>query len=175
MPLTHFFLASMAELRTACPGWKDPLPHAVKRTVVNPFTKQPREITTTSPDPADPFEPGAALHANLAPLFRVDLKGLSTADIEELVRVVLEGPELEAADVYEFPLHGPPESEEVILRTPQLLVDRLARMNPDALEACLEKWNEATDTNLGEYLAALADLARRAVAENRQVFMWMCP
>jgi len=88
----------MVELRTACPGWKDPLPHAVKRKVINPFTNESLEIMTTAPDPADPFEPGAAVHANLAPLHRVDLKGLGTVEMENLVRVVLDGPELEAAD-----------------------------------------------------------------------------
>jgi hypothetical protein len=176
MPLTDFFLASMQELRAACPGWKDPLPQPVKRQSVNPFTRQPMEFMSCAPDEAEPFDPGAAERANLTGLHRVDLKGLGTAEMEELVRVVLEGPEQHAANVYDTPLYGPPgDSDEVIFRMPTALIDRLARMDDTAVADYLERWNEAVGHDLSEYLAALTELARKGVAENRQVFMWICP
>ena len=174
MPLTDFFLASMQELRAACPGWKAPLPRPVKRQGVNPFTKKPIEILTTAPDPAE-FDAGASKHADSARLHRVDLKGLSPVELEGLVRVVLEESDSQVSNVYDVPLYAPPGTDEVIFRVPPALVDRLARLDAAALASCVEQWNTASGRNLSEYLAPLAELARKAVVESREMFMWMCP
>jgi hypothetical protein len=130
------------------PRMEGPLPQPVRRQAVNPFTKKAIEITTTAPDPAEPFDPGATKHADVARLHRVDLKGLGTVEMEELVRVVLERPEQHAANVYDMPLHGPPGGEEVIFRMPPALIHRLAGMDAAALAKCLEQWNKAVGRNL---------------------------
>jgi hypothetical protein len=176
VPLTDFFVASMPELRVACRGWKDPLPRPVTRPGVNPFTMQPMEILTDAPDPSEGFDTGALERADLAGLHRVDLKGLGTTEMEALVSVALDESEQKTADVYDTPLYGPPTSSaEIILRVPPILVDRLARMEDVALDRCLAQWNTAVGRDMTEYLTSLVTLARMAVSESKQVFMWLCP
>ena len=52
---TTFFAATAEELEVAFPGWLKPLAKPVKKTSINPFTKQP--VTY------DSWEPDEALHA----------------------------------------------------------------------------------------------------------------
>ena len=178
--LTDFFLASPEELRAACRGWKEPLATRVKRQGVNPFTKKPMEILTTAPD--EPFAADTVRHLDLSRFHPVDLKGLGTSDMEELMRVALGASDEEARAVYDIAIHGPPDTDEMILCVPPALVARLARMSPTDIAGCGGRWHEVFESGLrspgeraSDYLTPLVELARRAMSENRQMFMWMCP
>jgi hypothetical protein len=97
--------------------------------------------------------------------------------MEHLMRVALGATtDEEVAGVYEVPLWSPPGTEETIFRVPPPLVERLAAMSQADLSDCGDRWNAAFGGNLKEdYLGPLAELARKATAEGRQVFMWMSP
>jgi hypothetical protein len=125
---------------------------------------------------------------DLSRLHRVDLKGLGTVEMEQLMRVALGATDEDVRAVYDVPLWGPPGTEETIFRVPSSLVERLARMSETELAACGERWTAAVRGGLGahglerfardlvrDYLFPLSELARRAVEENRQMFMWMSP
>ncbi|HEY3816843.1 MAG TPA: hypothetical protein VGL81_06725 [Polyangiaceae bacterium] len=188
MPLTDFFLASVEELRAACRGWKEPLATPVIRRGTNPFTKKPIEIRTTAPDPGEPFPADAVLHVDLSRLHRVDLKGLGTVEMEHLMRTTLGAADEDVRALYDPPLWGPPATDETVLRVPPALVQHLARMSETELAACGDRWTAAVRGGMDahglerfardlrrDYLFPLSELARRAVAENRQMFMWMAP
>ena len=171
----HFlFLASIEELCAAGPGWKRPLSRLVSTRGVNPFTNQPIEIASTNPGGA--FEPGTPSRLDLSAFPRVRVEDLSAEDLEHLLRVVLNASDDEVAGVYEIPLHGPPgdgEDEEMVYRVPPALVEHLARLNAADLETSAKRWSEAVARDTDEHLALLVGLARRATAENRQVFTCM--
>jgi len=173
--LTDFFVASAEELRAACRGWKEPLPTPVKRQTLHPFTKRPMEIMTTGPDPGEPFDPDTVRSPDLSPFRPVDFKGLGTTEMEDLMRAALDATDEQVNAVYDTALYGPPETEQLIFRVPPPLVERLAGMSPRDLEACGKRWNALVGDEPGPYLAPLAELARKAKSENRQLYMWICP
>jgi hypothetical protein len=121
--LTDFFVASAEELRAACRGWKEPLPAPVKRQALHPFTKQPMEIMTTGPDPGEPFHPDTVRNPDLSPFRPVDLKGLGTAEMEDLMRAALDATDEQADAVYDTALYGPPETGQHIFGSPRGLVE----------------------------------------------------
>jgi hypothetical protein len=51
---TTFFAAQPSELAGALPGWRQPLPSPVKRTRVNPFTRQPQTYESWEPEHIEP-------------------------------------------------------------------------------------------------------------------------
>ncbi len=168
-----FFVASMDELRGACPGWKEPLSAPVRRTTVNPFTKQVKDVFTTAPDPSE-FASDAAHGIDLSRLEPVYLRALGRTQMEHLMRVALHAKGEEVRAVHDTPLHGPPESNQFISRVPDPLVKRLAQMTQSELVACGDAF--VFGLRLSQhYLGLLAELARRATAEDRQLFLWESP
>ena len=69
-----------------------------------------------------------------------------------------------------------------LFRVPQILCDALASATPDDIDrhgrawAATEEWTAdgGTAADIVPYLAEIAQLASRAKAEQRSLFMWMC-
>lgn len=173
--LGDFFLASPTELREACRGWKEPLLTPVKRQGVNPFTKKPFEILTTAPDPSEPFAHDATRNADLSRLHRVDSKGLSSVELESLMRVAL-GSAADVRAVHDCALWPPPGTEESILRVPPALIAWLAALDEKDFSEWAKRWSAAHGRDLSLYFAPIAMLARKVTAdEARQMYMWLAP
>jgi hypothetical protein len=174
--LVDFLVASMDDLRTACRGWKEPLATPVKRSVVNPFTGQAKEYLTTDPDRREPFPPDTVRSPDLSRCRRVELKGLKLhVEVNQLI-LALGATDEEIRTVYDVPLYGSPETKERISRVPSSLVERLARMSPDEVVACAQRWDAKVSGEPGHrYLGKLAELAQEATSENQPMFIWMSP
>ena len=158
MAYTTFFLCQSDQLPGGFPGWKPP---PVKRTVINPFTRQEMEITTDEPewdaDPSGTPMPEFAV-ANIQGDYATYLenriprfvqsqphwcgKNLTLIELQPLVRAVLQAPDL----ILRSPLFAHPASNSLLLEVPLEFVSILARATDADLQDLARSWAEAMST-----------------------------
>jgi hypothetical protein len=192
-----FFLAASHELAVALRGWKRASPlltEPITVTVTNPYTKESRRVRTWIDDQLPVAEDGAAASADLRALPWIDQKGIMTTDLVDLAAVVMQW-DLDRADseVHGRLLEGPGDARAAVCELPPLLLARLAAAAPAELARYGRGWaatRRRYDDGVGlagDYtlkreparldsqwitrLHAIAELARRAVAEDRGMFL----
>jgi hypothetical protein len=187
--LTDFFLANDAEMAKACRGWKRPLPllgAPVRRVVTNPFTKKPVEFFTRLPPGRVAADPHAVDHPSLDGLPRIDQKGLMDQELRLLGEVVMGWDEPFSADeISGRQLIGPDSTEIAVFEIPPELLRRLESLSPAECESFGMEWGrrmqEINEFGVGspaDWAARLCELsafAKRAAAENRKMYVWICP
>lgn len=170
--VTQGFVADSEELRRHFVGWKAPLSKPVKRKVPHPVTGEPIVIQTTAPDPSEPFPAEASQPVDLQPLGAKELPGLLPAEMEDLMRLAVNADRLQANEVNTVALHGP-SSDRLLLAVPQSLVAHLAGLSEQAVASLGDSWSSAVGAEFRRHLAVLAELSRRAVAERKNVILWI--
>jgi hypothetical protein len=194
MGRTDFFLATAEELRAVVPGWKRPPPllsRPMSMIVTNLTTRLSKEIRTWVAGELPAADEDAIATADFRGLPWIDQRGLLTPDVVELASIVMRW-ELDRADseIHGRLLAGPPHATAAVSEVPPALVGRMARLSarelarharewaarsagePVAVAGALalrcESWPESERT---ARLSALATLARRAVADGRDMFL----
>jgi hypothetical protein len=194
---TTFFAATAIELEAAFSGWMKPLSKPVKKTSINPFTKQPVTYDSWEPEEASRPAPPAArpvvvamrgdyqaylrnrLPSGLQALPNLAAKGVLSTHVEQLLAVVAkraEEPLLPAL----FPPGGSAATGKTLDVLPGWGVEAIASLRTDALpvqgEALAtaegwfadEGWAAKDCTGL---LGELRDLAARAFGERRALYL----
>jgi hypothetical protein len=182
------FIATLAELQIALPGWRVPLRESVARMGLNPFTKEPLLFPNTrdpGPDEAPsvpltlPFQCMALPAVEdwedryLALDFTLSNEpGITPADREA-------GRELEvmlARGLCDEPLFGGMNQEgdpRFLYSVPERIVERLATLPAEDLPNMLRAWNRRSrSANALEDLHGLRDLAVAALSQRRLMFIW---
>ena len=173
-------------LAAAFPGWQKPLPHPVARQLHNPFTNEPiyRDtgepylITTRAPDGPWPDEISCP---NLERFQRCDLAPIGHHEIATLGRCLLS-----RADEIIGALFAPPSYGWNLWAIPQSLTATLSELVstadiPQSWLAALRAQSHADDDLLAQVadwnaaLDTLVQLARRAMAESAQLFVYEGP
>jgi hypothetical protein len=185
--LTDFFIANEEEMNTVCHGWKKPAPLLDEyRTVTatNPFIQTQTTIRTR----ANPNQPEADEDAVLACEFRhlpwIAQKGILTTEVAELACVLKVWDEERAhEEVHGRVLIGPMDAEETVIQVHPTLLERLATLSSEECARCGAEWakvrraNEPAgpDSDWITRVSEIAALAKRAVDDRRDMYMWICP
>jgi len=182
------FIATRAELRAALPGWRTPLPAAVERRGVNPFTGVTIKVRTRDPGPDQPVTVPASL-----PFEHVLLPNEEDWESRYVaLDLALAGEEGRAPDHFREPdalnaiiaargldqdaLVGESAQSDPrwVLVVPQQVVSRLDSLEEGSLGAALEAWNRCSPTtSTFDDLRDLWSLAKRAIAQRREMFLWL--
>jgi hypothetical protein len=182
------FIATRTELGDALGDWRVPLTRPIERLGRNPFTGKLMTLKTRDPGPDVPVTVPSWLpfeHVLLpneedwesryialdlalagedgrAPDFFQDLE----AQLAMMAARGLDHHALVGADTLGDP--------RWVLVVPKQLVRRLAAFEECALGATLEAWNvRSPSTSTLDDLRNLWSLARRAVAQQREMFLWL--
>jgi hypothetical protein len=187
---TTFFAATPAELRDALPGWFEALATPVKRTMINPFTNQPREYDSHAPDEAFRSEPSrpprktsvtgtgdygdylqSRLPHGIQALPNLPLKGVLRLHAEDLLDVIAVGTEDPALGRGLIPPGGD-QGAVSLAALPDWSTSALAKLTEsdiaracDALIANVDTWFAQEDWKLdgiARVLRDLRELAKRA-------------
>ena len=151
-----FFLCAPDQLHEGFPNWKPPLPEAVKRKAINPFTGEERVINTREPEweefdldemaiPELEVVSGKGdyqrflaerIPPSVKSLPHWCSKNLTSLELEPLVCAVIgeEEPKLEYA------LYAPPTVGSSIERFPEEFVASLKEIDDAAVDAIAERW-----------------------------------
>jgi hypothetical protein len=194
---TTFFAATAIELEAAFGGWMKPLSKPVKRTSINPFTKQPVTYDSWEPEEASAPAPPVArpvvvamrgdyqtylrsrLPSGLQALPKLAVKGVLSTHVEQLLALVAKRAEERLLPAL-FPPGGSAATGKTLDVLPGWGVEALASLRTDALsplgEALAtaegwfadEGWTEKDCTGL---LGELRDLAVKAVGERRTLYL----
>jgi hypothetical protein len=195
--LTDLFIANDEELSTACRGWKRPLPLLTEYrefTATNPFIQQQVVVRTRSNPDSPPADPDASTTCDFQTLPSIAMKGLETTDLAELGTVLLNWkPDDANEEIHGRDLQAPKGCDEIVFEIPPELVQRLAELSTDQCKDIGTKWvehhreramseneytqREAAKRSIDDWtrgLIEIVELARKAKATNRNMFMWMC-
>ena len=173
---TFFVLATDAELRSACQGWLPPIVHIppVKRTVMNPFTKEGKSMDLHWEAPPHAFAPGTVDHAGISKRFEfVDLDWKSPFAenfIEQLTEIVLGGRAPERGEVSRPVLVGPGPNSELVHKVPERLVDALANADEGLFGRIVVGCAPAGYSEIEHTLRAFIDLASKAHHQKKNIY-----
>lgn len=161
-----FFLSEPEQLPNAFPGWKLPLPKAVTRTVMNPFTGREVTITSKEPDWDDVEFHGedydsdemdyqvVAIEGDYATYLERRIpsfvrsqphwcgKGLTSVELEPLVTVA----EDVAKVTFDTPLYAPPSIIAGIDQIPSSFVAVLKTLDNSSVGALAASWAKKMST-----------------------------
>jgi hypothetical protein len=189
-----FFLATAEELGAVLPGWKRPAPllsRPVTMTVTNLSSRRSKEIRTWVAGELPTADEDAVAAADFRGLPWIDQRGLLTPDVVELASIVMRW-ELDRADseIHGRLLAGPPHATAAVSEVPPALVGRLARLSPRELARHAREWaardagepapvagalalrcDSWPGSERTARLSALSTLARRAIADGRDMFL----
>ena len=111
---------------------------------------------------------------------KCQFKGLTPLQCGQFL-AVLRGQEYVVDMVNEFELVTPEDAEDWTMSVPQDMVVALAKIQPGQIPALAAKFAEATTEELGwspgDFVPIITDLsalARRAVANNKTMYLWNC-
>jgi hypothetical protein len=196
MARTSFFLATDDELATVLRGWKRAAPlldQPITMTMMNPLTNEARQFRTWIEGELPQADPDAVTSGDLHDLPCIDQEGMLTTDVVDLASIVMQW-DLDRADseVHGRLLAGPLAATAAVCEMPPELVARLAQLSGEELVRYGRFWaarvpaaeamggvvgiirgGEAarSDTEWIMRLLELAELAQRAVAEDRGMFL----
>lgn len=185
--LSDFFLATSSDLSRVFRGWQLPplpLPRAVVVQVVNPFTRQPVQITTRR-DSARMPEPSplAAPSPDIRSLPNVQCKGLLPDKLAVVFSTVAQISIEDALDLILCgDLAGPPDTEITVFLLPEAFMSALASASPqDLVRAAAaviadDECSHPDDTaGLTEILSEVQTLAVHGQTNGARLFVWIAP
>lgn len=185
--LTDFFLATDSDVSCVLSGWQLPpplLPQAVVVETINPFTRQPVQITTRrDPDSVPEPNPEADPSPDVSSLPNVQCKGLLPDKLALAFSALAHVSENDAMDsILCGDLVGPPNTEIVVLRMPEAFTVALASASDqDLMRAARvvmadDEMSRPEDSDaLGEILREVRGLARRGLTEDASLFIRISP
>jgi hypothetical protein len=167
----NLVLATLDEMRAACPGYREALAEPVTLTVVNPVTKQPQQIESWDPEPFAPFPAEAVVPPSLDGLKQAYKDGLDGDHLRTLAAVL--GEANAARAVVPF-LIVPPDQYTLGIEVISLaFAARLAALTDDEATAAAPAWSAmifGDDATCERWITALRAFAVQARDQGRRIF-----
>jgi hypothetical protein len=167
----NLVLATLDEMRAACPGYREALDEPVTLTVVNPVTQQPQQIASWDPDPSAPFPADAVVPPSFDGLKQAYKDGLDGDHLRTLAAVLGEADSARAVVPF---LIVPPDQYTLGIEVFSLaFAARLAALTDDEAAAAATTWSAmilGDDATCERWIAALRAFATQARDRGRRIF-----
>jgi hypothetical protein len=171
---TDFLVASEPELQAAFPGWVPPRPRKSKD----------RTWAPSRPFPAPGKSPRAICKAELAAVQKLphaQFRRIDPVKLGTLQAILGGGDQLLGIENRPALLANPNEADEWMLRLTDALVQGLASLTKQQRRAAARRWAETAELQADRWFAkdaasvieALSELAKRASAEQKNVYVWI--
>jgi len=185
--LTDFFLASISDVSRVLSGWQlppPPLPQAVVFEIINPFTRQPLQVTTRRDRSNEPEpDPEADPSPDVSSLPNVQCKGLLPDKLAPAFATLADVTADVALDLILCgALTGPPDTEISVLLLPLEFTVALASASEQDLARAAQAFVDGDATSRPGDASVLAGifrevrgLAAQGQADGARLFLWICP
>jgi hypothetical protein len=174
------FQMSDAEFAATLRGWKHPPPlgeELVRRSGVNPFTKTPFVIAGRLPTRAEtPPDADAVRSPRVWHLPWIDVGGVRGFHFDNLAMILLGWSREYAGGEVSLAFVSGPDVNDWFVLFPQRVVDAIAAIPADQIQAVAARWRTSDAMNPLEQsetlLPRLVPFMRSALASGRRVYFW---